>query len=117
MRKKEENRKFLLKILQNKVSFEVAHIALHGHDDYKSNFMQLFKLHELDNPVLNTWLKNKSDKYLSPDTCIQNELLEVMSLSILWSIARKLQSSTMFVVMADECVDSLMSSWPYASAG
>ena len=61
-------------------------------------------------------VEKKSDKYLSPE--IQNEVLEVMSLSILWSLASKLQSSTMFVVMADECVNSLiMSSWPYASAG
>ena len=42
-----------------KVSFEVVHIALHGHDD--CNFMQLFKLHDMENPDLNTWLKNKCD--------------------------------------------------------
>ena len=65
--------------------------------------MQLFKLRELDNPVLTTWLKTRSDKYLSPE--IQNDLLEIISLSILRSKAGKLQSSTMFAVMADECVD------------
>lgn len=103
MKQKEDNRKVLLKIIQNIKFLSRQGIALRGHDDTESNFTQLFKLRELDNPVLTTWLKTRSDKYMSPE--IQNELLEVMSLSILRSIASNLQSSTMFAVMADECVD------------
>ena len=103
MKKKEESRKVLVKIIQNIKFLSRQGTALRGHDDAESNFTQLFKLRELDNPVLTTWLRTRSDKYMSPE--IQNELLEVMSLSILQSIASQLQSSSMFGIMADECVD------------
>ena len=76
-----EARRVLLKILQNVKFLGRQGLAFRGHDDSESNFMQLFKLRELDNPVLSAWLKRSSDKYLSPE--IQNEMLEVMSLSIL----------------------------------
>ena len=69
-------------------------VAFHGHEDTESNFMQ-FKLQELDNPVPSAWLKRSGDKYLSPEM--------MMSLSALLSIAKKLQSSNAFSIMADEC--------------
>ena len=77
-------------------------IAFRGHEDAESNFMQLFKLRELDNPELSAWLK-RTDKYLNPE--IQNEMLQLMSLSILRSIANKLHSSNVFTIMAGECTD------------
>ena len=77
---------------------------MRGHDDIESNFIQLFKLHEIDNPELSAWrLNRKADKYLSP--LVQNEMLHVMSLSIMRSIATDLHSSDAFTVMADECTD------------
>lgn len=65
--------------------------------------MQLFKLREVDNPERSGWLRRGTDKYLSPD--IQNEMLGMMSLSILRFIAQKLQSADAFTIMADECTD------------
>ena len=58
----------------------------------------------VDSPVLCSWLRKSGDKYLSPQ--IQNEILKVMSLSILQSIAKNLRTSSVFSVMADECVDT-----------
>ena len=52
---------------------------------------------------MNNWLQKKGDKYLSPD--IQNELIQLMSLSILRSIASSVQGAYFFTLMADECVD------------
>ena len=60
----------LLKILQNVKFLGRQGLAFRGHDDSESNFMQLFKLRELDNPVLSAWQKRSGDKYLSPE--IQN---------------------------------------------
>ena len=90
----------LLKIILNLEFLGRQGNALCGHEEEESNFMQLFKLCELDNLILSAWLKKSGDKYSSSD--IQNEILEV---SILHSIACQLQSSSMFAVMADECVD------------
>ena len=102
-RNKAENRRVLLKILQNVKFLGRQGIAFRGHDDGESNFMQLFKLREVDNPELSGWLRRGTDKYLSPD--IQNEMLGIMSLSILRSIAQKLQSADAFTIMADEGTD------------
>ena len=50
---KSTNRKVLLKILQ-KVQFLARQgIALRGHDDKESKFLQLFKLRGLDNTDMN----------------------------------------------------------------
>ena len=103
MQNKADARKVFVKILQNVKLLGRQGIAFLGHEDTESNFVQLFKLRELDNPVLSSWLRKRGDKYLSPQ--IQNEIVEVMSLSILQSIAENLRTSSVFSVMADECVD------------
>ena len=103
MKKKEESRKMLLKIILNLKFLGRQGIVLCGHEEEESNFMQLFKLCELDNPILSAWLTKSGDNYLSHD--IQNEILEVMSMSILRLIACQLQSSSMFSVLADKYID------------
>ena len=75
---KSMNRKMFIKILQNIQYLVRQGIALRGHDDNESNFLQPFKLQGHDNH--NNWLKKKGDNYLSPD--IQNKLIQLMSLSI-----------------------------------
>ena len=100
---KSTNRKIFLKILQNIQFLARQGIALRGHDDKESNFLQLFKLRRCDNHDMSNWLEKKGDKYLSPD--IQNEVIQLMSLSILRSIASSVQGAHFFSVMADECVD------------
>ena len=104
-RNKAENRRVFLKIVENVKFLGRQGIACRGHDDAVSTFIHLFKLRALDDSELSTWLKRSpgTDRYLSP--CIQNEMLEMMSLSILRSIANKLQSADAFAIMADECTD------------
>ena len=53
---KAENRKVLMKILQNVKFLGRQGIAFCGHEDVESNFIQLIKLRELDNSVLSGWM-------------------------------------------------------------
>ena len=67
------------------------------------NFMQLLKLCAKDDPHLAEWLEKKTNKYISHD--IQNELLEVMALSVLRNISRSIKF-TFYSIMCDECMDA-----------
>ena len=82
---KAENRIVFLKILQNVKFLGRQGIAFRGHEDVESNFIQLFKLRDIDYPGLSDWIKKRTDKYLSPE--IENEILQLMSLTILRNIA------------------------------
>ena len=53
---------------------------------------------------MNNWPEKRGDNYLSPD--IQNELIQLMSLSILRPKASSVQDAYCFLLMADECVDA-----------
>ena len=88
---KSTNRRIFLKLLQNILFLACQDIALQGHDDKESNFLQLFKLRGCDNHEMNNWLEKKRDKYLRPD--IQNEVIHLTSLSILRSIATIVQGA------------------------
>ena len=95
----------LLKILANLWSFlsYKEFPSIHGQNDKESNFIQLFKLRWLDNSTLAGWSHQSRDKYLNPE--IQNEMLDFLLVTVMWSIAEKLQSSHMFSIIANECVD------------
>ena len=67
-----------------------------------SNFIPLCKLRAHDSNKMSRWLDKKGDKYLSPD--IQNELIQLISSSMLESIASDIQSAKYFSIMADEWV-------------
>lgn len=56
---KAENRKMLLKILQNVKFLFCQGIALWGNDDSESNFFQLLMLCKCDNLAISRWLKRK----------------------------------------------------------
>ena len=73
-------------------------------DESDSNFTQLLKLREEDDPKLSHWMKRKSNKFTSAE--IQNEMLEIMALKVLRDIASSLQNATYFTIMIDETVDS-----------
>ncbi len=79
-------------------------IAFRGHDELESNFIQLFKLLGKDDPKLNVWFQHKGDRYLSPT--IQNEMLQLMSVTIQREISSDIHAATHFTIMADECTDS-----------
>ena len=74
-------------------------IALRGDgDENDTNFMQLLKLRQDEDPRIKGWIERKTNKYVSYD--IQN------AISHLRSIAESISSPTYFSIMCDECTDS-----------
>ena len=93
----------LLKILSNLQFLARQGIPICG-DEADSNFIQLLKLRGRDDPRIETWMQRKTDKYVSHD--IQNELLKVISLSVLRKIASCIRTAKFYCVMCDECTDT-----------
>ena len=80
-------------------------IALRGDgDESNSNFMQLLRLHQNEDPRIKDWIDRKTNKYVSHE--MQNKILKVMAFSHLRKIADDIASSTNFSIMCDECTDS-----------
>ena len=73
-----------------------------------ANFLNnLAKYSQLEGEVdsqIEKWLKKKSAKYTHPE--IQNECLQLMSLTILREISKNIQNSVYYTIMADEVTDS-----------
>ena len=68
-----------------------------------SNFFQLIKLKSEDDPEILNWLERQSYKYTPPK--MQNEMLHVLALCILWEISHNIQNAVFYSIMADECAD------------
>ena len=99
-----ERRKCFLKIVSNVRFLGRQGLPLRGHGaDHDSNFMQLLKLRSEDDKSLATWLGRKSDKYTAPD--MQNELLQVMAVSILRKLAALFHNTEFLTIMVDETTD------------
>ena len=99
-----KNQKVLLTILSNLRFLGQQAIPLRGDGSgLESNFQQLLYLRPLENPHITEWLKRKTDTYTSSK--IQNELLKIMSLQVLREIAKEMQASSFFSLMADETTD------------
>ena len=64
-----------------------------------SNFRQLLLLRSEDDERMTAWLKQKTNRFDSPD--MQNEMLEIMALQIL----RNIQSADIFSILGDETGD------------
>ena len=65
-----------------------------------TSFNQLCRLSGEDEPRLMAWLKKKTDKYTSGE--MQNNMLQIMGLTILRKIATCLQNSDFISIMADK---------------
>ena len=78
-------------------------LPLRGYDDENSNFSQLLKSRSEDFPDIQTWLDCNHYTYTSPE--IQNEILQLMALSVLRNIAANIRTSDYFTIMADETTD------------
>ena len=78
-------------------------IALRGHNDEDSNFIQLLNLLAEDDDNLKEWLLRKSKKYTSP--IIQNEILKDMALTILRDIVNSVKDSGYYSIMVNESSD------------
>ena len=67
-------------------------LAVRGHDEIEGNLMQLLLLRCEDNSNLKMWIKDK--KYLSSD--IINEVMQIMSSSILRQLLVKIREASMY---------------------
>ena len=77
-------------------------LALRGSIEVESNFVQLLKLE--GGQSVRKIPEKKSGKYTHPE--IQNQCLQVMSLTILREISNNIQNSVYYSIIADEVIDS-----------
>ena len=104
LRKNKKNRQIFLAILRN-ISFLARQgLALRGNIKEESNIIQLLNLEGEVVSQIEKWLKKKSGQYTHPE--IQNECLQIMSLTFLREISKNIQSSVYYTIMADELTDS-----------
>ena len=108
------NRKCLLAIISSIQFLARQGLALSGtytnSDDHlngirgevDSNFMQLLLLRKQEVPGFDTWLQKSRDRFICPE--IQNELLQIMGLSVLRKVAGRL-AGQYYTIMADETTD------------
>ncbi|XP_076347995.1 zinc finger MYM-type protein 1-like [Tachypleus tridentatus] len=100
---KKESRSNMAKIIENLQFLSRQGLALQGHSDKESNFIQLYHLRAKDNSKMIEWLKKKTNKYVTHD--VQNEILEVMALQVLRDVASCIRNGRYFFILAVECTD------------
>ena len=100
---KAENRDMFYRILQNLRFLARQGLALRGShgEEMQSNFIQLFRLHAEDCPLIELWMSKKTNNYLSHH--IQNECLQIMALHR--QVSKDIRESGCYSIMADECTD------------
>lgn len=94
-------KKVFLKIITSVGYLARQGLALRGHDEQESNFMQLLKVRCEDDPGILKWINDK--KYLSHD--IVNELLQHLYNRLIRRIICSVQQSKWFSLIADETTD------------
>lgn len=100
-----ENRSILLKLFSTIRYLAQQGIALRGHTDESSNFINLLKLRSEDIPLLKQWLKkgDRIKKWTSHD--IMNEMLEMLFHHILRQLLLEIRANTYFSILLDETTD------------
>ena len=101
---KSKNRQIFSTILRNIPFLAQQGLALRRSIEEESNFIQLLKLEGEVDSQIEKWLKKESGKYTHPE--IQNECLQLMSLTILREISKNIQNSVYYAIMANEVTDS-----------
>jgi len=94
LKEKLEHQQCYLKLLANVKFFSRQGLPFRGYGD--ANFSQLLKLWG-DDPRILDWIKNKSDKYTSPQ--MQSEIIKLFSFQVLGEIATSVHSAPFFTIM------------------
>ena len=100
-RNQESRRQMLLKQLTSLRLLLRQGLAVRGHDDIEGNLEQLLRLRAEDCPDLADWIRDH--KYMSVD--VVNEMITIMSNSVLRAIINDIQHARWFAIMADETRD------------
>ena len=102
---KRDNRQCLLKIISNVSYLARQGLAFRGDgDETNSNFMQLLRLHQDEDPRIKKWIEKKTDKYIAHD--MQDKMIKTMATAVLTELGKGILSSEFFTVMCDECTNS-----------
>ena len=102
---KEYNRDCLRKILSSLRFLGRQALPIRGDgDETDGNYIQLLTLRGEDDSRMIDWLKRKNEKYTSAE--VQNEMLQIMALSILRDISQNIRNSVFYSIMADETTDA-----------
>jgi bifunctional DNase/RNase len=79
-------------------------LAVRGHEDIDSNFMQTLQVRSQDNEALANWLKREEKcKYESHE--IQNEIIKMLAFEVLRGVIADIQEARLFTVIVDETAD------------
>ena len=107
----ETNRFCLLKIIECLQYLARRAMPMQGDTDEESNFTQLLKLREKDQPALLKWLERKEDKYTSHE--IQNEItgISIMANNVIQNLVADIRGG-FFALIADECTDISNNMYP-----
>jgi len=100
---REDNRRCLIKLIENVQYLGRQGQAIQGDTDEESNFFQLIKLRARDDAALTQWIKRRGSKYTSHD--IQNEILSIMSQQIIRTIVSKINHGKHYALICDEYTD------------
>ena len=76
--------------------------TLQGDTDDESNFIQLLKLRDKDQPLPLRWLERKEDSYTSHD--IQNEIIGIMANHLNGNLVSEIRGG-IFSIICDEYTD------------
>lgn len=98
-KKEKETAREMLRIILSTVRY----LALRGDNDAESNLIQLLHLRAEDNPQLTSWLARNQKKYTSLEN--QNEMLEIMGLSVLREILHCIHGSPFHTIIVDKTAD------------
>ena len=108
------NRAYLTKVLQNIILLARQGLPLRGRwipsdeessaSEKGSNFYQLLLLRSQDDASITEILRRKTHKYT--DHNIHNELLKILALGHLRTIASKIREAGFFTLLSDEVTDS-----------
>ncbi len=105
-KQQKEARVALIKVVEVLRLLARQGLAVRGHTDQESNFVQLLSLVKKDNQILDSWLSrgDRKNKWLSHD--IQNEFLTLMAHTVLRRIVSNISQSKYFGIIADETTDT-----------
>ena len=78
-------------------------LAIRGHEDETSNFVNILRVRSRDIPELKAWLARKEYTWMSKD--ILNEMVEILAHSLLRTLLTDLQAAEFFSVIMDETAD------------
>ena len=101
---KNDNRECLIKILSSLRFLGRQGLPIRGDgDDTDRNYTQLLTVRGEDDSRMLEWLKRKNEKYTCAE--VQNEMLQIMALSMLRDISQNFRNSVYYPTIADETTD------------